>query len=68
MNKDHTIKVIEKDYIVKGIERAFSRLKQQATKPVGIKPEFNLEAYRLDIITRAIASIIYKKQKESNND
>ncbi|UVL30134.1 hypothetical protein [Pseudomonas donghuensis] len=74
------------DYAIKGIERAFARLKrqkanqqtaksvltalqpvkQQAANPVDIKPEFNLEAYRLDIIARAIARIMNNKQKGMN--
>ncbi|MDF3871060.1 hypothetical protein [Pseudomonas putida] len=35
---------------------------QQATQLEAIKPEFNLEAYRLDIIAKAIAHIL-KQQK-----
>jgi hypothetical protein len=37
-------------------------VKQQATQLEAIKPEFSLEAYRLDIIAKAIAHIL-KQQK-----
>ncbi|RYY77733.1 MAG: hypothetical protein EOO69_13540 [Moraxellaceae bacterium] len=38
-------------------------VKQQAAKTVANKPEFNLEAYRLDIIAKAISHIMKNKLK-----
>jgi len=40
-------------------------VKQQATRKVANKPEFNLEAYRLDIIAKAISHIMKNKLKGS---
>lgn len=41
---------------------ALQSVKQQATKPAAIEPELDLEAYRLDIISKAITHIL-KQQK-----
>lgn len=59
--------VLAEPVLAKPVLTAPQPVKQQATKSVAIKPEFDLEAYRLDIIAKAITHIL-KQQKESNNE
>lgn len=54
--------VVTGPVLTKSVLTTLQPVKQQAAKLVAIKPEFNLEAYRLDIIAKAIAHIL-KQQK-----
>lgn len=54
--------VVTEPVLAKPVLTTLQPVKQQATQLEAIKPEFNLEAYRLDIIAKAIAHIL-KQQK-----
>lgn len=55
--------VVTEPVLAKPVLTAVQPVKQQAAKTVANKPEFNLEAYRLDIIAKAIAHIMNNKLK-----
>ncbi|WP_251961759.1 hypothetical protein [Pseudomonas sp. Marseille-Q5299] len=62
-NKPVTIEpAVTEPVLAKPVLTVVQPVKQQATQLEAIKPEFNLEAYRLDIIAKAIA-LILKQQK-----
>lgn len=54
--------VVTEPVLTKPVLTTLQPVKQQATQLEAIKPEFNLEAYRQDIIAKAIAHIL-KQQK-----
>ncbi|MCV9921987.1 hypothetical protein OIU19_24790 [Pseudomonas sp. BT-42-2] len=63
-NKPVTIEpVVTEPVLAKPVLTVVQPAKQQAAKTVANKPEFNLEAYRLDIIAKAIAHIMNNKLK-----
>lgn len=54
--------VVTEPVLAKPVPTTLQLVKQQANQLEASKPEFNLEAYRLDIIAKAIAHIL-KQQK-----
>lgn len=55
--------VVTEPVLAKPVLKALQPVKQQASKTVANKTEFNLEAYRLDIIAKAIAHIMNNRLK-----